>query len=255
MLTLDNLQIFVFIKPYDYFHKDTFARQLLCDTWAMKLNGYLEYFPYGVLPIDHLDFISNHIVLCQKEMQTDFYRPLMTVKNLKLATCHEFDLDFPIYKHLFCKEREHYQSHIEAIEKWVESSSPENIAYSMGFTVEPNLSKEQKKELIELAWSFFYYFYTEYNIENVIHGVSKTFKLSEKSAAIGFKQLSLDGTQLSSIKTKSYNNVESEVMTLKLSDFNPFYQKKYACFQELWNQKICFAAENSNRNSIALKAV
>jgi hypothetical protein len=247
-----DYQIFVFKRPYDYFHENTFARQLLCDTWALKLKGYRRYFPYGVLPIDHLDFVSNHIVCCRKDIKNDVYQPVMGVKNLTLETYQNFKLDFPIYKHLFCGEREKYHQHISAIQEWSKSSKPADIAYSMGFTIDPDMDKAEKKELIDLGWAFFFLFYQEVGIKNVIHGVSKTFKLDQESSNIGFKYLQFQGQRLPSIKTESYNNVESEVMTLNLDEYNTFAKAKYLNkFSSLWDQRILFAPEKSTSNSKA----
>lgn len=244
---ISDWQMFIFETPYDYFEDNLFARQLLCDSWAMKLRGYKKYFPYGVLPIDHLDFIATNIVCAKKDQSSDSYIPLMGVKNLTLEKCNQFNLEFPIFKHLFCGETEKYAEHIKAIENWSLQYEPKDISYSMGFTIEPTLKKDDKKILTELGWAIFYLFYNDYNISNVIHGVSKTFKLAEKSKDIGFEYLNNVHGRLPSVTTKTYNDVESEVMTLNLNNLNDEFIIQTQIFENLWNNRMVITKESEEK--------
>lgn len=236
MLSNKDYQIVVIQNPYDEFESNNFVRTILSNTWGMKLKGYKRYFPYGVLPNDHLDFIANHIIVCKKKYSELI--PVMGIKNITPSCCKEFRIDFPIYQHLFKGREKEFDQHISAVKDWVDSKKEEEVAYSMGFTVDPDLEKNEKKELLSFNWNLFYFYYTTYNIPNVIHGISKTFKLDEVQHEMGFKMLKFQGKELDYIETKAYNNVQSYLMVLENNNFKKEFIAKSEHYRNLWETRI-----------------
>lgn len=248
MFKISDLQIIVLFNPYDSYSKDSKVRTLLSDTFKLKFDGYKAYFPYGVMPVDHLDFISNHVIVCRKTENK--MTPLAAWKSLTLDQCNKFKVPFPIAGHLLKDYEKEYKEHIEAIKYWLSDKPAEATAYNFGFTVEPDLEKEMKSELIELGISLLYFYYCNYNFSSVIHGVSNTFKLAHKHYKVGFKDLSLNGKNLCPVRTKAYNNVESCILHMDTSEIKNEYQMEVESkYGQLWKDRLEYGDNNTPQSN------
>ena len=113
MLSNEKYQIVVIKNTYDIYPYNQQTMRLLAETWGMKLRGYRKYFSYGVLPNDHLDFVSNHIIVCHKGPEL---KPIMAIKNITAKSCDTFGIEFPICGHLFKGREKEYHNHKKAVE-------------------------------------------------------------------------------------------------------------------------------------------
>lgn len=213
---LNTIYITEISKTYELFETSQRTRQILSETWAMKLRGYKKYFRAPVLPNDQLDFMCNHIVINDKTLN----RPVAAIKNVTLKQCNEFNLRFPIFDHLFKGNEAKYEIHMKSITEWLKSKRPEDVAYSMGFTIEPSLERNYKKFLCNAIFHLFYYYYTTNCVGNIIHGLSRTFKLSQNQAHMGSEILkNSTGETLGPVLTEYYDDVESDIVIIeKFSD-------------------------------------
>lgn len=232
----DKYQVYIIFNTYDLYHANEAVRNLLADTWGMKLRGYRKYFPYGVLPIDSYDFLCHHLIVCNKETN----KPVMSVKSLTLNNCLKTCFEFPVKSHLLGKHDGEYSEHEKGIDYWIKQHSNQEIAYSTGFTIEPTLEKEEKSILTSMVFWLFYHFYTSYSIPNIIHGVSIRYKLMRFQETIGFKKLTYNGKELSHIETKKYDNVDSNIMVISNGNFNQEHIVNSMVIKKLWDNKVEF---------------
>lgn len=231
----DLYQVHVVLNTYDLFEYSARARNLLCETWGMKLRGYKSYFPYGVLPIDKYDFISHHLIVTDKRND----RPLMAVRSLAASSCEKCDMSFPVTGHLLNGRERDYPDHALAITDWVEQNMLRNsdMAYSSSFTVEPALPRENKKELVDMVFYLFPYFYGEYQIPNIIHGVNKRNKLDLRQERIGFKKLCFNNHALPHIELQKYDDVQCDIMVMNDLSFGEEHLAESKTVKFLWDQR------------------
>jgi hypothetical protein len=226
-----NYQIHVIYNTYDIFEHNPRVRELLAENWGMKLRGYKKYFPYGVLPIDCYDYLCHHIIITNKLTN----KVVMGIKSLTYSNCLNCGFNFPVQSHLFTGNEDIYSKHILAINEWLQSDT--DAAYSSGFTIEPSLSREEKKYLTDVVFWLFYHFYTTYKIPNILQAISKRFKLDGRQKDIGFEMLSYQGEVLSHIVTKEYDNVESDIMVLNNYNFKKDHIDKAMSIKMLWDNR------------------
>jgi hypothetical protein len=232
----DKYQIYIVYNTYDLFHQNEQVRNILTETWGMKLRGYRKYFPYGVIPIDSYDFLCHHIIVCHKETN----KVVMSVKSLTLNNCLQCGFEFPVKTHLLGVNNNQYEKHAKAIDQWILDNQKSEIGYSTGFTIEPDLEKEEKALLTNMVFWLFYHFYSHYNIPNIIHGVSIRYKLIRFQEAIGFSALKYMQEELSHIETKKYDNVESQIMVMSNGAFKSEHIAESNCIKSLWDSRIEF---------------
>jgi len=237
-----DYQIYVVYNTYDLYHQNEAVRAILADNWGMKLRGYRKYFSYGVLPIDSYDYLCHHIIIKSKKTN----QVIMGFKSLTKSVCDKTDFEFPIKKHLINEQLDKYMHHSKAIDQWIESRSGQELAYSTGFTVEPTLSKAEKKHLTDILFDLFYHFYTTYKIPNILQAISIRFKLDERQDRIGFRKLDYQGHILDEIETKKYDNVQSYIMVLEDYGFKNEHILQAKSIQALWDNRIEFIGEDLN---------
>ena len=244
---LKRYQIITIYNTYDLFDKNARVRSLLSDNWGMKLRGYSKYFPYGVLPIDHYDFLCHHILVLDKKQN----KVIMGFKSLTKSNCELYGHKLPIKDHLIMDNIEHYQKHSLGIDQWIINCERrgQDLAYSTGFTVEPSLAKEEKVFLTDLLFYLFYHFYTTYKIPNILQAISVRFKLDQRQTRIGFNYLNYENEQLPIIQTKKYDNVESYIMTLDDYGFGHEHIQDSMQVKDLWDNRIEFIGEQKLASS------
>jgi hypothetical protein len=232
-----DLKLVVLNCPYDYYNQDSAVRHLLSETWKLKLDGYRAYFPYGVLPIDHLDFISNHLIICK--VINNELKPVSAWKSLTYDKCLKYDVKYPAVDHIFKNCKQDYPEHILAIEEWVASHDPTQVAYNFGFTVDPTLPREVKSYLVKMSLQLITLYYYHEKINNMLHSTSQTFKIVDEFLAAGHQSLTYNGNELPNVFVKSYNNVENKILLIKDGYFNENYIKETASqWKSIWESRL-----------------
>lgn len=231
----EKYNIIIIYNTYDIYDKDAKVRKYLSDTWSMKLRGYQKYFPYGVLPIDQYDFLCHHILIQDRKTK----KILLGCKSITQSNCDLYGYPMPIKEHLIGENRLRYNEHSQAIDQWIASCARrgQDFGYSCGFTIEPSLEKAEKLFLTNMFYYLFYYFYNSYEIGNIIQGISVRFKLDQAQSDIGFEYLKYQQRELPIIRTKSYDNVESYIMTLSNYAFKAEHIEKALRIEKLWDER------------------
>jgi len=244
---LNNYKITLVHCPYNHFHKDKSLRDFLSETWKMKLEGFRAYFPYGVLPVDHLDFISNHVVV-SKFINNELV-PVSGFKSISAHIANLFRIPFPVETHIYGGSEIDFPLFSKVINMWKKNKPLDKMAYNFGYTIDPTLTKEEKKFISALTYACIYFYYKELKIPNIIHWVNNTFKLVEGQRDIGFEKCSYLNEELPPLISKSLFNLEYHLMTMENLQFNPNYiQQIEREFRKVWDNKIVFGSNQIEEN-------
>lgn len=232
-------QIVVIKEPYRYYEVHKQTRQWLSEIFINQLKGYKEYYPKGVCPISEYDFFTNHIAIV--DSQTD--EVLCSYKIIKYSTCIEYQKKFP----LFLLLGEDYPEHSKEVRSWLGTHI--NCGYNHSWTINPNLSKEVKKELVDLTFTTLASFYKNENIFNMIDVSITTFKIEKIKEWMGNKYLA----GLAEIVVKDYGHEPGVIMINEGLKFSDEFQFAIRRKQELWDNRVEISQESIQKHEREIK--
>jgi len=247
----NKFKIFVLETPYEYYENCAHTRDIVSDIFKIKLKGYKPSYPFGMMPIGALDFFSNHVLLTREEVDGSF-TPLMTFKSTKLSDCKKFSIPFPIIGHKFGDKKSMFKEHILAIESWLNSRDllKEEVGYNSGWTMnnEVNNEKGLRRLIRDLSTYLYYFYYTSYNIPNIITSASSKFKVYRLQEEMGFSYLKdRSGNRLEDFASPAFFDEHFYIMHLENSGFPKEFLEKAMKFKSLWDNRTTFSeAHNSS---------
>ena len=128
----------------------------------------------------------------------------MGYKSVTNKTCEQFKVEFPLYKSMLMGDSA--TEHRELSKKWVneKEKNDEIVAYQGSYTMSPNATKEARLLAREACEVMMYYYYTTYNIPNMIFGCNAKFKVDAMVRPLGFKYLENNGVRMDQYEAESF---------------------------------------------------
>jgi len=214
--------------------EDKETRDLFCEVVSIKKIGY-EYNYDDVLPVDQLDFISDHYLLWIENNQKKEY--ISTIRSTSLFITNKYKATLPCNSLLSTiSQVADTSKHQEALNKMISNPMIDNhnIKYFSGWTIKPefrqNKSAIQFLKLASVA-SISFAFH-EINGEKLGLASSmphlKTDKVCER---MGYVPWALNELQLEALPSPSYGMKETlfmyktEVPDEYLELINPFKER------------------------------
>ncbi len=154
----------------------------------LKKKGYEHCYPQGVLPVDTTDFLSTHVLLCEKHGSE--HVPVMGYKTVTMEKCRSFNQNFP---GLSLVQNAKMPDHCEVVQK-VMNRCEENkrgLAYLGSWTLDPNFKKRcpSNVNLKEAFMAFYRMLYRHQNVSEVVIGGTLRFKTEKLFAELGHRPL------------------------------------------------------------------
>lgn len=241
-----EIQIITIENPYDLFEYSEEVRQLLCEGWVMKLNGYKDHYPYGILPVGEADWFSNQTMIC--EVIDGKLKPFVGYKQVTSDHCKSMNKEFPIIPHLFAGQERESESYIEAIHSFVREKEKKDqlVGYNSGWTMARHAKEDKQLQEIarNLSMTMYYHYYTSYGIENVITAASAKFKVWRIQETMGFDYLKVNGEKLPPHPSKEFFGEEFYIMHLQDNGFPLDFIVECEKHRELWENRRVINAES-----------
>lgn len=212
----------VISEPYHYFEKDHKVRSLLSEIFSNQLRGYKTYHPEGICPISEYDFFTNHIAILNQANN----EVLCSYKILELNVCLKYQKPFPLYSHL----GENYPIHYKVIADWL--SAHPNCGYNHSWTINPQLDKSTKKELVDITFALLANFYKSRGINNTIDLNVIPFKIHLIKEWMGNTYLNLPN-----IKVESYGDLLCCIMVNEGLNWSPEFRLVIERYKKLWESR------------------
>jgi hypothetical protein len=219
-----NFEVVVISEPYHFYEKSEQTRIVLSKIFSNQLTGYKEYYPEGVCPISEYDFFTNHIAI--RDRQTK--EILCSYKVMEYKTCIKYKKQFPLFAVL---GEEHPES-TQAIRKWMQGKDA--IGYNHSWTINPDLSKEVKKELNDITFATLALFYMENKITNIIDISIVPFRIHEIKEWMGNSYLK----NVPSFPVKEYGGLKGCIMVNEGLVFTDEFKLVIDKYKFLWNAKV-----------------
>ena len=236
----DKVRIVILKKPYDTYRESQFTRDLLSKIFQLKLTGYQQHYPYGILPISDIDFIADHIVICL-ESENKELTPISGFKSVRNSVCKQFNLPFPIVAHKYGREVEKFSDYVSGIHAWMNDLElkKSEFAYNASWTIQPNLDKSVRNLVRELTYSLVCLYYTTEKIDYMINSTAALHAVNINEERMGMHYLKDSaGNKLSSFKSPTFFDQPFFIMHTIEGGFSAEFLEYSQKFKQLWDDRL-----------------
>lgn len=234
-----GLKIVVLKCPYNTYRESEEIRSWLSMVFKMKLDGYMKYYPYGILPISDIDFIGDHILMCRYE--DGKLVPVSGFKSIKYSVCEKFNIQFPVVQHKFGRDKDKFENYVSGIEKWMSDLINEktDFAYNLSWTIQPELDKSTRNIVRELTFALMYFHYNQEGINNVINSTAALRGINAQEERMEMLYLKGgDGHTLGAFESPTFFGQPFYIMHTKKTGFGDLFKEDCKKYQSLWESRI-----------------
>ncbi len=212
------------------------VRKFFIDTMDLKLSGYRDKYPQGVVPIDGTDFIARHYVVA--DTTKGELKPIMGYRALSLQQCYEHFWSFPL---LGLAQMVNSPRHISLIQSAMNHSKDKRskLSYTSCFTITPDLrgNKDLVKTLQDLMMVMHQFYMMEDTNPHEIFTVGvMRFKVHETFEKFGFIPLTDAEGQLPDMISPYLAG--EKVRFLSTTKFNERLIELTQKYMSLWDNRI-----------------
>ncbi len=230
---MNDLKIVILRCPYINWSlaetKDFFTKMI-----ALKLEGYQQRHFHGVMPIDQIDFIANHVLICEKINNNLI--PISGAKSLPYYFCKPFRVEFTpisVFKKGNYLEHLQYTNNIIAdCEK-----STRQLTYYGAWTQSPDIKDNGLKSILkEIFAATLLLHHQEEKITDIIGFGLPKFKTDLFFYKLGGEKARLNNVELEHIPLEHLNEIESAF--IHFTGFSPYIEEMVTKYKKLWNERI-----------------
>ncbi|WP_127718055.1 hypothetical protein [Halobacteriovorax sp. HLS] len=160
-------------------------RELLSDILALRFEGYRKYYGEKSIPQDCFDFIGTHLVIATEEEGKLI--PQICLRSITNKQTENYLKDFPFIEHMFVNKKDELSN---SCQEFINSN--ETICYTNNYTINPNLSADEKLLLSEMMMAFYYLHHQDENINTFITAASDKFKVYNIRLKQGYNYINND---------------------------------------------------------------
>lgn len=243
-----NLKIVILESPYDHWDHPL-VQQLFPKIISLKLAGYRNEYPYGVLPVDTSDFVATHHLVCREEHGE--LTPIMGYKITKLDRCRVHGIGFPA---LTLAKAAGADQHAEAVQEIVTrcESAGINISYDSSWTIHPSLKEDRTlRDLLKnLTTAMLVRYHLESGTQEQLGMGVLRFKTDRYFQNMGYQLLKKKWRELPPFDHPFL--LGEKVVLMHSPNFSESALAMGQQFQELWDARITIG-DNHRVNEELLK--
>jgi hypothetical protein len=245
---MKNLRFLLLECPYDIW-SEPLAQETFVSMVDMKLRGFRNNYPYGILPLDTIDFVATHLLICE-EKKNGKLLPLAGYRSITLDRCMTHKIKFPLVSILENAKADHHLKVIKDILKR-HSDNPAAIAYDGSWTILPEI--RQDRQLVQQLKDMTMGFGTHFGVYRKLHALvgvgAVKYKADVYFNAWGYQNISKDSQELPSLTLESHFGMESKVFHLtKYSQQAIQFSEQYHSY---WENRIELTGNSNHALKIA----
>ncbi len=210
-------------------------------------------FSNRTMPVDHTDYYGTHMVAAEEREDGQFY-PLMAFKCVTLERCQKYHAQFPcmaMIKHL------NSSVHATALEKILSEldCGGEHIAYGSSFAIDPNLSLEDRIEMLELMYPLWFYYIQDFGIKVAFSFGTVESKVFKILAKLGLELFKFEDRVLAPVASEIFYGQSAYLQLMDRCSSICQREARRADYLDLWVNRIHFddpvtTARNSKREQL-----
>lgn len=255
MNLVDNgIKIVVLKCPYNTYKESEEMRNMLSLVFQLKLEGYMKYYPYGILPISDIDFVGDHILMCRYE--NNVLIPVSGFKSIKNSVCEKFQLSFPIVQHKFGQQKEKFKNYVYGVDLWMNQLKQEGVdfAYNLSWTILPSLDRPTRNIVRELTFALMYFHYNHEGIKNVINSTAALRGINAQEERMEMEYLKDEnGHALGAFESPTFYGQPFYIMHTKKTGFGSGFIEDCQKFRNLWESRLVIGDINQKSQKVAQK--
>lgn len=232
---MEKLKIVILESPYDTWANPQVGN-LLRDFIGVKLKGYGNEYPYGVLPVDGADLISTHLAVCREE-DGGVLRPLMAIRWTSMKKCRLHYTGFPGMTLL---QQAGASDHVKALEEVIGELDTRggDLIYSGSLSMDPaeRTSKERSHMLRELLTTMYVRYQKQIGFPELMAGGTCRFKIEKWLESIGHGPLIWKNKPLGPIQVRHL--AQEQVQVMHLQEFSFEALRIAQKWQHLWEERL-----------------
>ncbi len=234
-----NLKTVVIESPYDTIHHPE-VRDLFGRVVGLKILGYRNVYPYGVLPVDTYDYVATHFLICE---ETDNgLEPVTGYKSLSLKKSIKHQMTF---QGIAVLESSGALHHIRALKSFLEQCEQENrsVCYGSSWTIHPKFrdTPELRPLMRDVSVALLANSVMDQGVTDHIMCGTPKVKTDALLKTWGYEPMMAEGIELPYFYQKSLMNEPAQMFVCKrFSDYALDLAKKY---RELWDSRLVYAPE------------
>lgn len=236
-----SLRIVQFKCPYDTW-ESAFTQKLYAQVITLKLDGYKKEYPYGVLPIDTLDLVANHLLVCEQKADGSLF-PLMGYRSISFNRCKTHGQGFPLVTLMHLIQN---PNHEESVKTAIHNATTNGheIFYDSSWTIRPEVreNRELTEELIGIMKALHVLQHIDSpKVEEIMAGGVLRFKMERLYEYWGYDRLSFQGEALPPI-SMPYASGEKAIL-FHLKKFSPAALEYAKEFESMWKNRLDVTVE------------
>ena len=232
---IPNLKIIVLENPYAAWTVPS-VPDLFKYTVELKRLGYEGYYPVGFLPVDTLDLVATHLLICEET--DEGFIPIAGYRSITESLCRFHHLTFPPVAALM--KNKGVELHQQALNEILNESAlkRENLSYGGAWTIHPRIKEDRAKVNLmkDIARALMFFHQTEFKVDSELGFASTKVKTDVYFSELGYESVSLDGNTL-----PPFEHVEiGTLILIHRKKFTSLAEEAAKRHQNLWESKLHF---------------
>lgn len=244
---LKDLKLVVLDSAYDNW-SDPFTLEMFSKLVQLKLTGYQNDYPYGVLPIDATDFVGTHFMVCKS--QAGSLSPVGAYRVVSIGKCRQHCLGFPLQSLLKIIGSSRHLAAVERIIKNCDEKKME-LAYSSSWTLAPETRNDPDfRDTINRV------IFASHVGHRYVHGFDRglaagviRFKTERAFAFLGYEPLKDSEDVLSGVNFPFL--FDEPVNLFYLKDFSEMAKRNFSTLESVWANRIEISAKPDRYKKVA----
>lgn len=203
---------------------------------TLKKAGYERFYPENYLPVDTIDFIGTHHLICRKT--SSGFKVLAGIRSVTYEQCQNYYLDFPLIGSLVRDQNTnlHVKAMMSIIERTASQKRP--LSYGSAWTMDPEERKNPGFiELCkDLARAMLYEYHTHHHIDEELCIGLISAKTEAYFKELGYFRATFQNKELPPFFHSDIGG--KEVYLLHRQKFTDVAKQAYERHKALFDQKI-----------------
>jgi hypothetical protein len=229
------MRLIILECPYDTWERPD-TRRLFDDMVGLKLDGFLKEYPYGFLPVDGIDFVGTHHLICEETPRG--FEILTAYRSIALDRCRTHMLEFPLLAPLRgCG----LLAHASAIEGMISRCETTGTAltYYGAWATRPDLrSGPRVQELRRVATGFHVLYSLSRPPTEIVTVASTKVKVQRIFEYWGYRPLDIDGVPLPEFRVPEFFNFPGVLYSHRSDAFSYLALKQAETCEKLWSERL-----------------
>ena len=243
-----NLKFVILDCPIDHWENPV-VKGLFQKLIGLKLKGYRSRYGSAVLPIETVDFVATHVLVCEETPEG--LVPLMGNRCLTTERCKRFNMKFPLVSLLEeCESPEH----AKAVEEYIHHTS-KNSRYFGSWTGDPELSQtnpEFFKELFHMFYASQVYACPNAENEEIFTCGNLVLKTERHIKFLGYEEFKKNGENLPPFSAFFISNHPSVIFKTS-KGYSDLAKQDADKYKLLWQNRIIVSSSDEFNDAIPVR--